>query len=169
MTDKELIARIARSAGGKAGYKQLVRELSLGGGRERRLLLEQLARLTTRGALAKLDKEHWSIPKTLGGRDNLAAGRLDLHRDGYGFVRPNARQASARGVEEDIFIPPNEISGAMQGDQVLVEVEPPKADGRRMGRIVRVLERRNPTVVGVFHYARSGRAQGHSVIPLTSG
>ena len=166
MTDKELVARIARTAGGKAGYKQLVRELSLGGGRERRLLLEQLARLTARGALAKLDKEHWSIPKPLGGRDNLAAGRLDLHRDGYGFVRPNARQASSSGVEEDIFIPPNEISGAMQGDQVLVEVEPPKADGRRMGRIVRVLERRNPTVVGVFHYARSERAAGHTVVPF---
>ncbi len=166
MTDKELVARIARSAGGKAGYKQLVRELSLGGGRERRLLLEQLARLTARGTLAKLDKEHWSIPKPLGGRDNLAAGRLDLHHDGYGFVRPNARQASLRGVEEDIFIPPNEINSAMQGDQVLVEVEPPKADGRRMGRIVRVLERRNPTVVGVFHYARSERAAGHTVVPF---
>src|SRR5271157_2533747 len=167
MTDRELVARIARSAGGKAGYKQLVRELSLGGGRERRLLLEQLARLTTRGALAKLDKEHWSIPKPLGGRDNLAAGRLDLHRDGYGFVRPNARQASqTTAPQEDIFIPPNEINSAMQGDQVLVEVEPPKADGRRMGRIVRILERRNPTVVGVFHYARSDRAAGHTVVPF---
>ncbi len=68
--------------------------------------------------------------------------------------------------QEDIFIPPNEINGAMQGDQVLVEVEPPKADGRRMGRIVRVIERRNPTVVGVFHYARSDRALGHSVVPF---
>jgi ribonuclease R len=170
MTDRELLARIARSAGQKAGYKQLVRELSLGGGRERRLLLEQLARLTVRGALTKLDREHWSIPRPLGAggtRDNLAAGRLDLHRDGYGFVRPNARQASqTTALQEDIFIPPNEINGAMQGDQVLVEVEPPKADGRRMGRIVRVLERRNPTVVGVFHYARSDRAAGHSVVPF---
>jgi ribonuclease R len=169
MTDKELVARIARSAGGKAGYKQLVRELSLSGGRERRLLLEQLARLTARGALAKQDKEHWSIPRPLGAggtRDNLTAGRLDLHRDGYGFVRPNARQASGRGIEEDIFIPPNEINSAMQGDQVLVEVEPPKADGRRMGRIVRVLERRNPTVVGVFHYARQDREAGNKVVPF---
>jgi ribonuclease R len=163
MTDRELMERIARPAGQKAGYKQLVRELSLGGGRERRLLLEQLARLTARGELLKLDREHWSIPKPAGTRDNLAAGRLDLHRDGYGFVRLNARQASGT---EDIFIPPNEINGAMQGDQVLVEVEPPKADGRQMGRIVRVLERRNPTVVGVFHYARSDRAQGHSVVPF---
>jgi ribonuclease R len=167
MTDRELVARIARSAGGKAGYKQLVRELGLAGGRERRLLLEQLARLTVRGTLAKLDREHWSIPRPLGTRDNLAAGRLDLHRDGYGFVRPNARQATqTSGPQEDIFIPPNEINGAMQGDQVLVEVEPPKADGRRMGRIVRILERRNPTVVGVFHYARSDRDFGHYVVPF---
>ena len=169
MTDREILARISRSAGGKAGYKQLARELSLSGGRERRLLLEQLARLTARGALIKLDREHWSIPRPLGvggSRDNLAAGRLDLHRDGYGFVRPNVRQASGGVVEGDIFIPPNEINGAMQGDQVLVEVEPPKADGRRQGRIARVLERRNPTVVGVFHYSRSGREQGNIVVPF---
>ena len=184
MTDKELLTRIARSAGQKAGYKQLVRELSLGGGGQRRLLLEQLARLTVRGALTKLDREHWSIPRPLGAsgsRDNLIAGRLDLHRDGYGFVRPNPRQPSkttaqqdrgphgqvfVRGVEEDIFIPPNEINGAMQGDQVLVEVEPPKADGRQMGRVVRILERRNPTVVGVFHYARSDRERGNIVVPF---
>src|ERR1700742_1916228 len=104
MTDRELIARIARSAGGKAGYKQLVLELGLGGGRERRLLLEQLARLTVRGQLAKLDREHWAIPRAARGtRDNLIAGRLDLHRDGYGFVRPNARQAqgSSATLTED--------------------------------------------------------------------
>ena len=178
MTDRELVMRIARSAGQKAGYKQLVRELGLGGGRERRLLLEQLARLTVRGELAKLDREHWSIPRQPTSRENLAAGRLDLHRDGYGFVRPNARQASGqedrgprgqvfvRGGGDDIFIPPNEINGAMQGDQVLVEVDPPKADGRRLGRIVRVLERRNPTVVGTFHYARLGQGLEHTVVPF---
>ncbi len=166
MNDRELVARIARSAGGKAGYKQLVRELGLGGGRERRLLLEQLARLTARGELSKLDREIWSIPRKVavgGSRDNLAAGKLDLHRDGYGFVRPNARQAVGN---DDIFIPPDAINGAMQGDQVLVELEPPRADGRRLGRIARVLERRNPTVVGTFHYARSDRQQGNSVVPF---
>ena len=168
MTDRELVARIARSAGGKAGYKQLVLELRLGGGRERRLLLEQLARLTVRGELTKIDRDHWSILRKTasfaGGRDNLIAGRLDLHRDGYGFVRPNARQAS--GVTDDVFIPPNEINGAMQGDQVLVEMEPPRADGKLSGRIARVLERRNPTVVGTFHYSRGERYPLNVVIPF---
>jgi ribonuclease R len=161
MTDRDLLAQIARSAGGKAGYKQLVRELGLGGGRERRLLLEQLARITARGDLIKTDREHWSIPKRAGAgtRDNLIAGRLDLHRDGYGFVRPNARGGSQK--QDDVFIPPDEINGAMQGDQVLVELAPPRADGRRLGRIARILERRNPTVVGIFHYAKSGREMGN--------
>jgi ribonuclease R len=166
MNDRELIAHVARSAGSKAGYKQLVRELGLGGGRERRLLLEQLARITVRGDLKKLDREMWGIPRAVssgpGTRDNLIAGRLDLHRDGYGFVRPNARQAAT----DDVFIPPDEINGAMQGDQVLVELAPPRADGRRLGRIARVLERRNPTVVGTFHYARGGRSPGNYVVPF---
>ncbi len=167
MTDRELVARIARSPRGKAGYKQLVLELGLGGGRERRLLLEQLARLTVRGLLVKIDREVWGIPRAAsfaGGRENLVAGRLDLHRDGYGFVRPNARQVS--GVTDDVFVPPNEINGAMQGDQVLVELEPPRADGRLSGRIARILERRNPTVVGTFHYARGERHPLNVVIPF---
>jgi ribonuclease R len=165
-SDRELIARIRRSANGRAGYKQLVRELGLGGGRERRLLLEQLTRLVARGDLVRAEGESWAVPEAVRpakpavsetnrtpggmsrpGRERLVSGRLDLHRDGFGFVR-------TEGNSDDIFIPPNEISGAMQGDLVLVDEAPPGRDGRRSGRILRVLTRRNPTVVGIFHYAR---------------
>ncbi len=173
MTDRELVARIAASAGGRAGYKQLVRELGLGGGRERRLLREQLARLTLRGQLAQLDREQWSLPGAAarsgssrsGAGGNLVAGRLQLHRDGYGFVRPE-RGVGTRGPAEldDIFIPPGETGGAMHGDQVLAEVAPPAADGRLAGRILRVLARRNPTVVGTFHFADPRRAQRQNVV-----
>ena len=171
-SDRELLARIRRSANGRAGYKQLIRELGLGGGRERRLLLEQLTRMVGRGELIRVEGEAWAVPEAVrparasvpgtdtaadglgrSGRERLVSGRLDLHRDGFGFVRPEGG--------EDIFIPPNEISGAMQGDVVLVDEAPPGRDGRRSGRIVRVLTRRNPTVVGIFHYARNqGRGRG---------
>lgn len=175
-TDRELLRRIERSAGHRAGYKQLVRELGLGGGRERRLLLEQLARITARGELVKVEDELWAIPAAIpertarpkpadlaaevraaqeprSTRDRLVAGRLDLHRDGYGFVRPNGSTSR----EDDLFIPPTELNGAMQGDEVLVDEAPPGRDGRHSGRILRILTRRNPTVVGIFHYARSHR------------
>ena len=61
-TDREILRLIERSAGHRAGYKQLVRELGLGGGRERRLLLEQLARITARGELVRTADEQWSLP-----------------------------------------------------------------------------------------------------------
>jgi ribonuclease R len=162
MTDRELLHRIERSAGQRAGYKQLVRELGLGGGRERRLLLEQLERMTARGELIKPDRDHWALPRAAA-RNHLLAGRLDVHREGFGFVRPETRQPAG---EDDIFIPPNEMNGAMQGDQVLVELAPPRPDGRRSGSIVRILSRRNPTVVGIFHYAQREHFPGNSVTPL---
>src|SRR5450755_3523407 len=186
-TDRELIRRIERSAGHRAGYKQLIRELGLGGGRERRLLLEQLAGVTARGELVEAEFEQWALPgatfdKTArvgradampgeqqalrATRDRLLAGKLDLHRDGYGFVRPTG----STNRDDDLFIPPNELNGAMQGDEVLVDEAPPGRDGRRSGRIARVLTRRNPTVVGIFHYARGRRSRGAwDDVPLMNG
>ncbi|HEY0306882.1 MAG TPA: VacB/RNase II family 3'-5' exoribonuclease, partial [Acidobacteriaceae bacterium] len=184
-SDKDLLRRIERAPGHRAGYKQLITEFSLGGGRERRLLLEQLARLTARGVLTKLDRDVWTIgaaensadkrarsgPGNIQPRDpsreNLTAGQLDLHRDGYGFVRPDKGQRGAHS-DLDIFIPPNELNGAMQGDQVLVEVGPPGRDGRLSGRIARVMTRRNPTMVGVFHYSSHDR-EGRDGIVLRRG
>jgi ribonuclease R len=192
-TDRELVRRIERSAGHRAGYKQLIRELGLGGGRERRLLLEQLARITARGELVKTEFEQWAIPNATpdktarpprndampgeqlaqplrATRDRLIAGRLDMHRDGYGFVRPNGSESR----DDDLFIPPNELNGAMQGDEVLVDEALPGSrgasrDGRRSGRIARVLTRRNPTVVGIFHYARKQRRGAWDDAPMLHG
>jgi ribonuclease R len=175
MTDKELFERVGRSAGQRTGYKQLIRELGLGGGRDRRLLLEQLDRLTASGQLVKIERDIWAVARNseqpARRRNNWISGRLDLHRDGYGFVRPDS---SEKVAEEDIFIPPDSMESAMQGDLVLVEPMPPKSDGRRAGRILRVLERRNPTVVGIFHYAngrrtaRGDRMAGNFVTPLNA-
>ncbi len=183
-SDRELLRLVERSAGHRAGYKQLIRELGLGGGRERRLLLEQLARMTARGELVKTEAEQWALPSAApektkrvkpdeagargehrATRDRLVAGRLDLHRDGYGFVRPNG----STNRDDDLFIPPNELNGAMQGDEVLVDEAPPGRDGRRSGRIARVLTRRNPTVVGIFHYARTQRRSAWDDASLIRG
>ncbi len=52
-----------------------------------------------RRRLIKLDRDHWTLPSAVATRDNLAAGRLDLHRDGYGFVRPDAEAGRARSAK----------------------------------------------------------------------
>jgi ribonuclease R len=57
----------------------------------------------------------------------------------------------------------------MQGDEVLVDEAPRGRDGRRSGRVARVLTRRNPTVVGIFHYARSQRRSPWEDLPVARG
>src|SRR5580658_3089461 len=82
-------------------------------------------------------------------------GRLSMHRDGFGFVIPEATSLDANlkaRLAGDVFIPPHAIGSSMHGDRVLVEVSAIRTDGRAEGRILRSLSRAHPTVVGIFHY-----------------
>jgi len=83
---------------------------------------------------------------------NSVSGRLVLHQDGYGFVIPDQ---PIPNIEGDIFIPRHATEDAMHGDQVAVEISRRgfSGEGQRIeGRIVRVLNRAHPSVVGLFRY-----------------
>jgi ribonuclease R len=149
-TDREILARIARQPNQAAGFKQLVRELGLRGGEDRRHLEERLQKLMDRGELISIGRDRFTVPAAAA-KQNLIAGELSVHRDGYGFVKP--REASVRDkIAGDIYISPRAMNAAMSGDQVLVEVGPTRGDGRAEGSIVKVIGRAHPTVVGTFHY-----------------
>src|SRR5882762_4520973 len=90
-----------------------------------------------------------------GGRNSLS-GRLILHQDGYGFVVPDTPMPQ---LDRDVFIPRDAIGDAMHGDHVQIELGrvTPGPDGKRAeGRIVRVLDRAHPSIVGLFRYGPRG-------------
>ena len=94
-------------------------------------------------------------------RDELK-GRLILHPDGYGFVVP---EVPIPQLDGDVFIPRDAIEDAMHGDHVLVRMQR-RGGGipglqRAEGRILRVLDRAHPSVVGLFRYG----AHGNTVLP----
>jgi len=149
VSNQSILQHIERQPHGSAGLKQLVRELSLRGD-ERQELAERLASLVKSGKLVETGRDRYTLAKHAGARHDLIAGRLSMHRDGYGFVVPNSGQRTT--ITGDVFIPPSAIGPAMHGDQVLVELSKPRDDGRMEGHILRVLTRGNPTVVGTFHY-----------------
>ena len=84
---------------------------------------------------------------------NLVAGRIVAHRDGYGFVVPDA---PIPRVEGDLFIGRDNLGDAMNGDRVLARVERRRPDGRAEGRVVQIVERQHPTLVGLFRYGPHG-------------
>ncbi len=153
LSDSAILKHIARQPKRTAGFKQLVRELGLHGD-ERRELNERLQKMVGGGALIPVDSDRYALPQAAADK-NLVVGRLSMHRDGFGFVIPDASSLPAAyksRLAGDIFIPPHQIGNAMHGDRVLVEISNVRPDGRAEGRIVRPVVRANPTVVGIFHY-----------------
>ena len=162
-SDSTILSHIARQSKRQAGYKQLVRELGLHG-EERRELNDQLHKLVKRGQLIPIDSDRYQLPQAAADK-NLIAGRLSMHRDGFGFVIPDAKSLGGplKGkLSGDIFIPPHQIGNAMHGDMVLVDIVKIRDDGRAEGRIIRPVNRAHPTVVGIFHYG----SRRNSVTPI---
>jgi hypothetical protein len=95
MTDAALLDHITRLPHAKANFKQLVRELG-GKGATRTDLDLGLARLLARGDLVEPRPGHYTV--TAGCRE-YAIGRINMHRDGYGFLL-TARPVE--GVQGDV-------------------------------------------------------------------
>ncbi|HEY1660565.1 MAG TPA: VacB/RNase II family 3'-5' exoribonuclease [Candidatus Sulfotelmatobacter sp.] len=153
LSDSTILKHIARQPKRSAGYKQLVRELGLHG-EARSELATRLQKLIADGQLVELNSDRFAMPQSTADK-NLVAGRLTMHRDGFGFVIPDQNSLSPAmksRISGDIFIPPPAVGNAMHGDQVLVEIVATRHDGRAEGRIVRSVVRQHQTVVGIFHY-----------------
>jgi ribonuclease R len=153
LSDSTILRHIARQPRKTAGYKQLVRELGVKAS-GRRELTDRLEELIRQGELLRVDSDRYAIPQAKSGK-NMLLGRLSMHRDGFGFVIPEASSLDASlkaRLSGDVFIPPHATGSSMHGDRVLVEISAFRTDGRAEGRIIRSVSRAHPTVVGIFHY-----------------
>ena len=107
---------------------------------QRREFRAQLKEMATEGSVVKLRGGRYGLPDEM----NLIPGVLSGHPDGYGFV-------ITEDDSNDIYIGRQKLGGAMHNDHVMVRVESQSQRiGRQEGRIVRILERRTTTLVGLF-------------------
>jgi ribonuclease R len=144
---------------------------------DRRPLFKMLGSLKKRGAIGELPGGLYHLagskrergqrsqdglsPKAARAQDGALrrdeiTGRLVLHHDGYGFVVPDTPMPQFAG---DIFIPRDAVEDAMHGDRVVAKILRTgvgQGPQRAEGRIVRVLGRAHPTVVGQFRYSPRG-------------
>ena len=74
-------------------------------------------------------------------QSNFIEGRVNGHRDGYGFLTPE-------DGSEDIFLPEREMQKVLHGDRVQIRITGTDRRGRPEGTIVEVLERANTHVIG---------------------
>ena len=154
--EAQILERLAVLPHGRGNAKTLSRELGLRG-EARQGLGDALEALSSRGAVIEI-RGHYALPER---QQEYAVGRLNLHRDGYGFLTSDRPLTHIKG---DVFLPPGAEGRGMHGDRVLVRIGRIGREGRAEGAVVRILERAHPTVVGEF---RVGRRENY-VVPQES-
>ena len=77
---------------------------------------------------------------------HLKLGTMIANKKGYGFVDIEG--------DQDVFIPPNNINGAIHGDKVIVEITSPKGIDLE-GRIVKIVDRKFKQMVGEIYYKKN--------------
>jgi ribonuclease R len=108
--------------------------------------------LVASGDLIQIRGQRFGLPEKM----DLYVGRLQTHQGGYGFVSPERPLDSGGG---DIYIGNTHLNEAMHGDRVVVRIERIKDGGRAEGRIIRILERANSSIVG--RYDRDDNGMGY--------
>lgn len=84
-------------------------------------LVKMLVQLEQNGIIVRSRTNRYGLPEQM----NLLRGKFIGHAKGFGFVVPE------EVVGDDVFIPPHEVNGAMNGDTVLVRVSGDSHGDRR--------------------------------------
>jgi ribonuclease R len=109
---------------------------------ERVLFRRHIKALVQSGELVQTKGDRIGLPDKM----DLVVGRLQTHAGGFGFVIPDSPAEGAA----DVYVSAANIKEAMHGDRVLARVERKTLENRLEGRIIRILERGNSTLVGKF-------------------
>lgn len=97
------------------------------------------------GQIIRTRTDHYGIPERMG----LIVGKFQGNAKGFGFVIPDMERP-------DVFIPANNVNGAMNGDRVVAKILREEMGGKKCeGEIIRIVERANKTLIGIYEDSRN--------------
>ena len=141
---REFILELLETAGEPLSRQQLAERLRLHDDEQLEALRRRLRAMERDGQLLRNRRGAYGITSKM----DLIPGRVQAHRDGFGFVIPD-------GGGDDLYLNSKQMSTVFDGDQVLCRVAGIDPRGRREGVIVEVLQRNTRQVVGRL-YQESG-------------
>jgi ribonuclease R len=104
------------------------------------------------GARARREQQQGAPQEPVRKPGGLVTGVIHLKSEGYGFVSPLVGEG---GRENDLFVPPQFVKGALDGDVVLARAIRGR-DGRLAGEVVEVVEQRRQLALGIYQDSRQG-------------
>jgi len=103
-------------------------------------VVDALRELTREGRIVRMKKNHYALPDA----QNLVAGRVHAHPDGFGFLILDDKGA------EDLYLNRREMRRVMHGDRVMVRADRKKRGGVE-AHVVQILERTQKRLIGTYN------------------
>lgn len=126
-------------------FKELCEALDIESGMKKEFL-RILNELEDEGKIILTGSERYGTPEKMG----LITGIIEGHQKGYAFLIPDNKDI------KDVFISPADLSGAMNGDRVIVKSSGSFIDDKSPeGKVIRILDRANKTIIGTFQQSKS--------------
>lgn len=134
---RELILQLLKQVGKPLRRKQIADEFGLYEPEPLEALRRRLRAMERDGQLVFNRRQKYCLVNS----QDLIAGRVLGHPDGFGFLQPD-------DGSDDLFLSPREMRALMPNDRVVARVAGIDRKGRREGAVVDVLERNTHQVVG---------------------
>ncbi|WP_299314225.1 ribonuclease R [uncultured Aquimarina sp.] len=125
-------------------YKQIAAKFGVDDPSSRNQIIKKLSQLAAKKEIEEIDRGKFKIVPNI----NTYSGRLDITSKGTGYV-------IVPDLEDDIFIPNNNLNKALNGDEVEVYVYKRKRRGKSEGEITRIISRKKDEFVGVIEIQKN--------------
>lgn len=141
---QKILKILKREPGKSFNHKQIAAKLQVDDPNSRNQIVKELAQLKAKKHIEEQDRGKYSFNAT----SHYHTGKLDATSRGDGYVVVD-------GMEQDIYIPKNNMNKALHGDTVKVYVYKQRRSKKHEGEIVEILERKTDEFVGVVQMQKN--------------
>lgn len=126
-------------------YKQIAAKLGINDTSGRNLLIKKLGQLKAKERIVETERGKYQVVRSR----NYYEGVVDMTGRNNAYV-------VCEDLDKDVFVPFDLLNKALHGDKVEVYVFPRQRTGKKLeGEIVRILERRKMTFVGIVQMQKN--------------
>ncbi len=140
LTEARILALLKKKVSRPMKISELSKQLGVTEA-DHRAFRNRIKDMAVQGSLVKIRGGRYGLPNEM----NLITGKLHGHPNGFGFVIPDKHHDT-----NDVYVHRKSMNEAMHQDHVVVRVESEKEPGRPEGRVIKILQRNTPNIVGVY-------------------
>ncbi len=136
---RKILGILRKDPGQAFNYKQIAAKIGVDDPGSRNKIIRNLAQLAAKKKIQETERGKFQLL----GTDDYYRGVVDLTAKGSGYV-------VVEELEEDVFIPSNNLNKALNGDEVEIYIYKRRRNKKSEGEVTKIIQRKRTEFVGVL-------------------